>query len=275
MNNDCKIKEYEKIANNIRKQILSMLYKTKSPHIGSSFSCVETLVALYYNIMSISPENVNNPCRDRFIFSKGHACPALYSVLSEKGFIKKDVFAGFAVDGGTLEHHPTINCKWGIEFSSGSLGHGLSVAAGMAYAAKKDNKKYKIYALLSDGELNEGSTWEPIMFSAQHKLNNLVTIVDYNKMQALGFTKDIIDLDPLAKKWELFGWEAKEVDGHSFEQIIDAFETFDYKSYKPKVIIAHTIKGKGVSFMENNLLWHYRPPNKEEYEKAIKELSDA
>lgn len=273
MNNNAKIRRYKELAKNIRKKILYILHKTKSPHIGSSFSCVEILVTLYYYVMSVSPKRPDNSRRDRLIFSKGHACPALYTVLFMKGFIKKDIFDSFAVNGGFLEHHPTRNIKLGIEFSSGSLGHGLSVGAGIAYAAKKDRSKYKVYVLLSDGELNEGSTWEAAMFASHYKMDNLIAIVDYNKMQALGFTKDIIEIEPLANKWESFGWYTIQCDGHSIEELLEAFNEAKSVKQKPIVIIAHTVKGKGISFMENNLLWHYRAPNEEEYKKALEEIS--
>jgi transketolase len=167
-----------------------------------------------------------------------------------------------------------MNIFRGIETSTGSLGHGLSVGAGMALAAKHDGKNYRIYVLLSDGELNEGSTWEAVMFAAHHKLDNLTAIIDYNKLQALGYTKDIIDLEPLSQKWSSFGWEGREIDGHDFQQIFEAFGSTTSLVNKPGVVIAHTIKGKGVSFMENKLLWHYRAPDDEEYDKALRELSE-
>ncbi len=264
---------YEDIAKKTRKEILNMIYRTKSPHIGSSFSIVEILVALYFKILSVSPKSPEAENRDRFILSKGHGCPALYAVLSLKGFISQSCINGFAVNGGTLEHHPTRDMKRGIEVSTGSLGHGLSIGTGMAISAKYDKSSYRIFALLSDGEMNEGDVWEAAMFASHHKLDNLVGIIDYNKIQALGRINEVINLEPLAQKWSAFGWEVREIDGHNFKEIISTLENIPYGQGKPIVLIAHTVKGKGVSFMENKLLWHYRCPNKEEYTKALKELS--
>ncbi len=266
------IRDLELKARKIRTVILEMIYRTKAPHIASSFSIVEILMALYFKYLKI---DARYPCaknRDRFILSKGHGCPALYAVLAERGFLDKRDLREYSIDGGSLEQHPRINIKKGIEVSTGSLGHGLSVGAGMAFAAKRDKAHYKIYVLLSDGELNEGSTWEAAMFAPHHHLDNLIAIVDYNKMQALGFTKDILNLEPLADKWRAFGWNVYEVDGHDFSNIFSVFKSFR-SSNRPSVFIAHTIKGKGVSFMENNLLWHYRAPNDKEYFDALKELS--
>lgn len=265
------IKHYEFLSKRIRKTILDMIYKTKSPHIGSSFSIVEALVALYFKFLNISPDDTFDPERDRFILSKGHGCPAFYAVLAERGFISREELNGFAVNDGILEQHPSRDLIKGIEVSTGSLGHGLSIGTGMALACKVDKKQYKVYVLLSDGELNEGSVWEAIMFAGHHKLNNLAAFVDYNKIQALGCVRDIIDLEPLGEKWRSFGWCVQEIDGHNFEQIFNSLNSLS--SEKPNVIILNTVKGKGVSFMENQLLWHYRAPNDEEYELALKELS--
>lgn len=264
---------YKKVSRNVRRTVLNIISRTKSPHIGPSFSIVEILVALYLKYLNISPDNTFNPDRDRFILSKGHACATLYAVLAESGFISNDDLKGFAVDGGTLEQHPTRDLSKGIEVSTGSLGHGLPIGAGMAIAAKRDKKNYKVYVLLSDGELNEGSVWEAAMFASHHSLDNLVAIIDYNKIQALGYTEDIINLEPLLQRWSSFGWAVREIDGHDFSQIFEAFGSIPFSIGKPSIIIAHTVKGKGVSFMEDKLLWHYRPPNDKEYEMALKELS--
>ena len=268
-----KTMKYKAICNNVRKIILDLIYRTKSPHIGSSFSCVEILVSLYFKILNISPDDPLNDNRDRFILSKGHACPALYAVLFKKGFLSLDELKGFAVDGGLLEQHPTRDVRKGIEVSTGSLGHGLSIGVGMALAGKIDKKTYRTFVLLSDGELNEGATWEAALFASHHGLDNLVAIVDCNKIQALGFTKDIIDMGPLKKKWTSFGWAVKEVDGHDIGRICRVLSRIPFTERKPSVLIANTIKGKGVSFMENQLLWHYRAPDNEEYQMAIEELA--
>ncbi len=264
---------YHLLSKKVRRSILDIIYKTKSPHIGSSFSSVEILVSLYFKVLSVSPENPFNPNRDRFILSKGHACPAFYAVLAERGFLTEEDLKGFAVNDGVLEQHPTRDVKRGIEVSTGSLGHGLSMGIGMALAAKRDKKNYEIYVLLSDGELDEGSVWEAAMFASHHGLDNLVAIVDYNKIQALGYTKDIINLEPLSQRWSSFGWAVREIDGHDFGHIFEALGSIPFSAGKPSIIIAHTVKGKGVSFMEDKVLWHYRAPDDEEYQIALKELS--
>jgi len=263
---------YEVVAKKARKEILNMIYRTRSPHIGSSFSIVEILVALYFKTLSLSPHNPKKEDRDRFILSKGHACPALYAVLLLRGFISRRFLDGFAVDGGTLGHHPNRDIMRGIEVSTGSLGHGLSIGAGMAIAAKYDRASRRIFVLLGDGEMNEGSVWEAVMFASHHRLDNLVGIIDYNKIQALGKTKEVENLEPLAQKWRAFGWKVREIDGHNLEEIINTLGNIPFREGKPTAIIAHTVKGKGVSFMENKLLWHYRCPDEEEYNKALKEL---
>jgi len=267
------VASYRKLALAVRKEILDMIYRTRSPHVGSSFSIVEILIALYFKILSIDPQNPRWCGRDRFILSKGHGCPALYAVLFYRNLLTREVLAGFAVDGGTLEHHPRRDVDIGIEVSTGSLGHGLSIGAGMALAAKHDDAAYRVFVLLGDGETNEGDVWESVMFAAHHNLDNLVAIVDYNKIQALGRTREVLDLDPLADKWHSFGWAVREVNGHSFEEILAAFEGIPFREGRPSVVIAHTIKGKGVSFMEDRLLWHYRCPDEQEYARALKELA--
>ena len=267
------INEYHKIANEVRRDILNMVFRAKAPHIGSSFSIVEILVALYFRCLSTSPDRMQDKNRDIFILSKGHACPALYTTLAHRGFFSPGVLNRFGINGGTLELHPTRDVKAGIEVSTGSLGHGLSIGAGMALAAKYDISGRRVFTLLSDGELNEGSIWEAAMLASHHKLDNLIAIVDYNKIQALGKTQEVVNLEPLAVKWYSFGWEVEEIDGHNFRQIISTLEKTPFQQWKPSVIIAHTVKGKGVSFMENELLWHYRCPDELEYQRALQELS--
>ncbi len=266
------LKGYQNIAKEVRKQILDIIYQTRSPHIGSCFSMVEILVALYFRILSVFPENANNPNRDRFILSKGHGCPALCAVLAKKGILSKKVFDLISKDGGLIGTHPDRNVEQGIEITSGSLGHGLSLGVGMALAAKNDKKNYRVFVFLGDGELEEGSNWEAIMFAAHHKLDNLIAIVDYNKLQILGRVSDVMKLEPLRDKWRSFGWEVKEVNGHNFKKLLSVFKKIPFKSEKPSVVIANTIKGKGVSFMENELRWHDRCPNDEEYKKALEEI---
>lgn len=264
------IESLESIAKKVRIRVLNSIYVTRSPHIGSSFSSIEILVALYFKVLKLSSQNVGNPERDRFILSKGHACPALYAVLVERGFMNEKDYNQIAKNDG-IEQHPSKEIEKGIEVSTGSLGHGLSIGTGMAIAGKLDKKDYRVFVLLGDGELNEGSTWEAIAFAGHHRLSNLVALVDANKMQALGHTKDIIDLEPIAEKWRQFGWYVQEVDGHDFTQIMKAMNNLSEE--RANVVILHTIKGKGVSFMENNILWHYRAPDDEEYKRALQELS--
>lgn len=266
------LNNYKKIANNIRKNILKMIYTSKSPHIGSSLSCVEILVSLYFRVLNINPNKPNFPQRDRFILSKGHGCPALYATLAERGFFRKNLLNKFSINNGIFEQHPTCNILLGIEASTGSLGHGLSIGSGMAIAGKYDNFNYRVFVLMSDGECNEGSVWEAAMFAPNHKLDNLVTIIDYNKFQALGKTNEINNLEPFAEKWEAFGWSVREINGHDFKEIIETLEKVPFKKDKPSMIIAHTIKGKGVSFMENEIRWHYMHPNDDEYKLALEEL---
>jgi transketolase len=266
------IGRYEKKALKVRKRIMGMVSATKSPHIGPSFSCVEILVALYFKVMRISAGTLRSPDRDRFIMSKGHACPALYAVLAEKGFMTERAIAGFAVNGGELQQHPDRDLGHGIEVSTGSLGQGLSIAAGMALDAKARGRKCRVFTLLGDGEMNEGSVWEAVIFAGHNRLNGLVAIVDHNKMQALGHSRDIADLEPLKEKFETFGWHARDVDGHDLNDIFRAFGSLS--AAKPNALIMHTVKGKGVSFMENELLWHYRYPREDEYALAMKELSE-
>ena len=271
--NEDEVNGYKNTAKEIRRDILNMIYRANAPHIGSSFSIVEMLVALYFRCLSISPDRVQDENRDIFILSKGHGCPALYSTLAHRGFFSPDILNGFGIDGGTLELHPTRDIERGIEVSTGSLGHGLSIGAGMALGAKYDRSERTVFTLLSDGELNEGSVWEAALFASHRNLDNLIVIVDYNKIQALGRTEDVASLDPLAEKWRSFGWEAEEIDGHNFEQIISTLERAPFQQRKPSVVITHTVKGKGVSFMENEILWHYRCPDEVEYNRALQELS--
>ena len=271
MSRESSIRDFEGIARNVRKTILDLVHRTGSPHIGPSFSAVEALVALYFRFLSVSPVDPLNAGRDRFILSKGHACPALYAVLYERGFLDQSDIDGFAVNDGALEQHPNKDLQKGIEVSTGSLGHGLSIGAGMALAGKVDQKAYKVCVMLSDGELNEGSVWESVMFVGHHRLDNLVALIDHNKMQALGFTRDIINLEPLGEKWRHFGWKVQDIDGHDFVQLLGALDSLSPD--RPNVIVLHTTKGKGVSFMENQLLWHYRAPDEEEYGRALEELN--
>src|SRR4030042_3430525 len=265
--------DYSQIAKEARRSVLEMIYRTQGAHIGCSFSIIDILTVLYFKTLSTDHKNPRNPDRDRFVLSKGHAVPALYAILAKRGFINEKTLENFAKDGGILEQHPTRNLDFGIEVSSGSVGHGLSVAAGMALAAKYDKKNYRVFVLLGDGELDEGSNWEGMMFAAHHKLDNLVAIVDRNQCQILGRTRQVVDLEPLSDKWRSFNWAVKEGSGHDFNELEKVFSHIPFERGKPSVFIANTIKGKGVSFMENELRWHDRCPNEEEYKLALEELS--
>jgi len=265
---------YNKISNNIRKDILDMIFGSRTSHIGSALSCVDILTLLYFKILKINPRKPLAENRDRFILSKGHAAAALYATLAERGFFDKKLLKSFCANGSKLPGHSSRNCVPGVEVSTGSLGHGLAIGNGMAIAGKKDNKKYQVFVLLSDGECDEGSTWEAILFAGHHKLDNLVAIVDYNKWQAFGRTKNVLNLEPFTKKWKDFGWAVEEVDGHNFQEIYKVLKKIPFQKNKPSVLIAHTIKAKGLSFMEDKLESHYRPPTTEEYKIAIQEINN-
>lgn len=232
----------------------------------------ELLAVLYGVILRVDPENPTWPERDRFILSKGHACVSLYAILAERGFFPKEWLDTFYQNGGKLAGHATHTSAPGIEVSTGSLGHGLSIATGMALAAKRDNKSYRIFTLLSDGECDEGSTWEAALFAPHHHLDNLITIIDYNKIQSLGSVPEVLELEPFAEKWRSFGWAVVEIDGHNIDSITTTLTNLPIEPGKPSCVIAHTVKGKGISFMEHQLLWHYRTPQGDEYEAALAEL---
>ena len=260
--------DYKKISKEIRKKILKMMFDSQTAHIGSCLSCVEILTYLYFKVL----RNQLKENRDRFVLSKGHAAAALYATLAQKGFFSAKILDGYCKDGGKLHGHPTKGSVPGIEASTGSLGHGLPIGNGIALAGKKDKKNYRVFVLMSDGECDEGSNWEAALFAAHHKLDNLTAVIDYNKLQAFGRTNEVLNLEPFADKWKAFGWQVKEVNGHNFSEIKRAFIKIPFRKGKPSLIIAHTIKGKGVSFMENKLEWHYKSLTKDEYEKAIKSL---
>lgn len=263
------------IAKKVRGDILRMSYRARSAHSGGAYSCVEILVALYFSVMRVFPKHAENEKRDRLIFSKAHDAKALYAVLAERGFFPKKILEKYEVDNGILPGHSTRHCVPGVEVSAGALGHGLSMAAGMAYALKIQNPKLKIqnliksrvFAVLSDGECDEGSTWEAALFAGHHKLNNLTVIIDYNKLQGYGRTKDVLNLEPFADKWKAFGFAVREVDGHSFEELIPALSSVHDK---PLVVIAHTIKGLGGPKQHvNQISSQYKPPTKEEYRELL------
>jgi len=266
------INEMEGLAQRVRQHTVRMVHLAKSSHLGSSLSMVELLVALYGGILKVDPAQPDWPDRDRFILSKGHACASYYAVLAERGFFPIEWLDTFYQNGSRLAGHATYPYVPGVEIATGSLGHGLSVATGMALVAKRERKPYRIFCLLSDGECDEGAVWEAVLFAPQHQLDNLTIIVDYNKIQALGHTREVVDLEPFADKWRAFRWSVREIDGHNLVEIVEALTSIPYQQGVPNCIIAHTVKGKGISFMEDSLLWHYRSPQGEEYIKALAEL---
>jgi len=261
------------MASRLRANIIETSSRTGTPHLASCLSCVDLLTALYFSILRINPKDPKNPDRDRFILSKGHGAMALFHVLALRGFYSESELLSYGEDGGVFaEHPPTPDHLTGIEAATGSLGHGLSMGLGMALAARIQKRKYNVYAILGDGECNEGSIWECAMLAAAQGVDNICAIVDFNKWQATGRSQEIMALDPLIDKWRAFGWQACEVDGHDMEAILSALAKFPADSKKPTAIIAHTIKGRGVSFMEDDNNWHYRIPTAEEVVKSKIEL---
>ena len=273
MNQKKSLEELQSISKQVRRHIVEMICAAKSGHPGGSLSAVETLVTLYFDVMKHDPANPAWPDRDRFILSKGHAAPVLYSVMALLGYTPEDQLNTLRKLGSIYQGHPDKRFIPALEASTGSLGQGLSVAAGMGLAARLDNKSWRTYVVLGDGEIQEGQIWEAAMFAPFHKLDNIVAIVDYNKIQLDGFVKDILDLEPLGDKWRSFGWHVIDVDGHSISALQAAFAEAESTKGKPTVLLAHTIKGKGVSFMENNPKFHGVAPTPAELEVALKELA--
>ena len=261
-------------AINIRKNIIEMITEAKSGHPGGSLSAVEIITYLYFEEMNINKENINSNKRDYFVLSKGHAAPALYATLSEKGFIPKEELNTLRKLGSKLQGHPDSKKIKSIDISTGSLGQGISNAVGLALGSKMDNSDSRVYTLLGDGELQEGLVWEAIMSAAHYKLSNLVAIIDYNKLQIDGNNDDVMSIKPLDKKFESFGWNVEVIDGHNFGELEKALNSARNTYEKPTVIIANTVKGKGVSFMENNAGWHGAAPSIEERNIALKELEN-
>ena len=261
-------------AQKIRLHALRMTSLSQSSHIGSNFSMVDLLAVLYGEILKVDPKNPEWSERDRFILSKGHAAAGLYATLAELGFFSLKKLESFCQNGSNLFGHISHDEIPGVEISTGSLGHGLPIGTGMAYSAKLDKKKHKVFVLLRDGECDEGSNWEAILFASHHQLDNLVVLIDYNKIQSLAPVADVLTLEPFLAKLESFNWQVKEIDGHDHDQIRKACTSIPFKKGKPSCIIAHTIKGKGVGFMENSVLWHYRSAQGDKYESAKRELEN-
>jgi len=268
---DTQIKELEQKAKQIRRLIIQMLAKAASGHPGGSLSAADLITALYFAVLKHNPKNPNWPQRDRFHLSKGHCCPLWYAVLAESGYFSVDKLLTLRQFGSILQGHPDRRTP-GVDVASGSLGQGLSVALGMSLAAKLDKKDYRVYVLMGDGETQEGNVWEAAMACTHYKCDNLCAVLDRNGFQIDGKTKDIMNLEPVIAKWQAFGWHTIEIDGHNIPQILSAYEEAKTIKGKPSIVIARTIKGKGVSFMENVVDFHGRAPTKEEAEKALKEL---
>jgi transketolase len=264
------------LAREVRRAVLEMTHRAKSSHVGSALSAVDLIAALYSGILNVSPASVDSPRRDRFVLSKGHACAALYAALAVRRFFPRQLLDDFYADGSPLMGHVTHNAAPGVEASTGSLGHGLSIACGLALAAKRDHEPhrppYRVFVLLSDGECDEGSVWEAALFAAHHALDNLVAIVDYNKIQSFGTVDEVLRLEPFADKWKAFGWSVAELDGHNLRDIGETLGAVPPDAGKPTCVVAHTVKGRGVSFMENRLLWHYRAPVEAQLSQALAEV---
>src|SRR5512146_591104 len=265
----------EELARRIRIHSVRMIHAARSSHVGSCLSVADVLAVLYGKILKFDPLLPEWPQRDRLIFSKGHASAALYAALAEAGFFSVEWLTTFYQNGGLLPGHVTHRGIPGVEVSTGAWGHGLPIACGMALAGQRDGAPYRVFAVLSDGECDEGSVWEAALFAPHHKLDNLVVVIDYNKIQSLGSVKEVLGLDPLAAKWSDFGWAVSEVDGHDVRQLEGVLAKVPFERGKPSCIVAHTIKGHGVSFMEHKLLWHYRAPDAKELNAALQELGAA
>lgn len=268
----CDLSELEKIARRVRGKVVEMSHKAGTPHLGSALSCIDIVVAAYWAVLSIDPNKPTDPERDRFIFSKGHSVTALYAALAYRGFFPPELLDTFAEPGSRLAEQPSPGCVPGLELATGSLGHGLSVGLGMAMAGRIQKHPYRVFVLMSDGECNEGSVWEAAMLAPAHRLENVLAIIDYNKWQATQRSPEVMALDPLRQKWEAFGWNSTEVDGHDLKALVDVMSRVPDGSGKPVAVVAHTVKGKGVSFMEDDNNWHYRSPNAEQLMAAHREL---
>ena len=260
------------LARRLRSHSLRMISQAKTSHIGSCLSMADILAVLYGRILNIDPKQPAWPARDRLIVSKGHAAAVTYAAIAEAGFMPKERLAEYARNGGQLYGHVTNVGVPGVEFSSGSLGHGLPVGAGMALVGKRSGAAWRVFVVMSDGELDEGSNWEAILFAGHHQLDNLTIVIDYNKIQSLDWVDKTLKLEPLADKFQAFGWSVREVDGHDVTELSSALGAVPLETGRPGAVIAHTVKGKGVSWMEGKVLWHYRPPTPDELVTALAEV---
>lgn len=261
----------EELALNIRVQCVHMVHRANASHIGSALSIADIMAVLYHSVMRHDKDNPEWDDRDRFLLSKGHACVAIYAVLAESGYFEKSELESYGTDYSDFMTHISHKVP-GVEFSTGSLGHGLPFGVGKALVAKMQKKDWRTFVLLGDGEMDEGSNWEAMMFASHHQLENLVAIIDYNKLQSLTTIENTIGLEPLLDKCKAFGWSAREIDGHDHASLETSLSTTPWEKGKPSVLITHTVKGKGVSYMENSVDWHYKSPNKEQFAQALSEL---
>ena len=266
--------QFQKEAKFLRRTVLSMITESQASHVGSSYSIIELLVYLYSEVLKVSPTEPKSPNRDRFVLSKGWAISSLYAILAEKGFFEKSLLKEYCKDGSKMMGGSTINGIPGIEATTTSMGHGLPLGVGMALAGKIQQRDYRVVVLIGDGECDEGSTWEAILLAAHHKLDNLVVIIDYNKWQSFGKPEDVLNLEPLSDKWAACNWSVKECNGHDFMDIDRSLNVIPFAKDKPSVLIAHTIKGKGVSVFEDRNEWHYKTPKGEDKLIAEKELAE-
>ena len=271
--NQTKKEELKKIATKVRLGVLECVYSANSGHPGGSLSVTDILTYLYFAKMNVDPDNPNKKDRDRLVLSKGHTSPALYSVLSLKGFFSPDLLSTFRKEGSILQGHPDMKKVPGVDISTGSLGLGISAACGMALSGRLSNEKYRVYTVLGDGEIEEGQVWEAAMFAGHYKLDNLTAFVDFNGLQIDGKITEVMNPTPIDEKFRAFGWNAIVIDGHDFDAIDEAVNAAENHKGQPTVIICNTVKGKGVSFMENRAEWHGSAPNKEQYELAVSEIS--
>lgn len=273
MNDIMKINELIKQSEINRRRLIEVIYNAKAGHIGGDLSCLNVLTALYFDILNVNAADPKNTDRDRFVLSKGHCVEALYVTLESKGFLKKEVLDTLGQYGSVLSGHPTIEVS-GIEVNTGALGHGLPIGVGMAIAAKMDGKAYKTVVLMGDGEQGEGSIYEAAMAGNQYHLDNLVAIIDRNHLQISGNTENVMGIDNIHDRWSAFGWDVKTMNGDDIQSIIDTFNSIDYTNGKPHLLVSETTKGKGVSFMENIAKWHHGVPSQEQYEAAMKEITE-
>lgn len=268
------VEDLKELARTIRAHTLRMVHKSRASHVGTCLSMADLVAVLYGRILKVDPLAPLWPERDRFILSKGHGAAIVYAALAERGFFPKQWLETYCEDGSHLCGHVTHRRVPGVEASTGSLGHGLSIGCGMALAAKRAREETRVFVILSDGELDEGSVWEAALFAPHHRLDNVTAIVDYNKIQSFGSVQDVLELEPLGEKWRAFGWAVREINGHDYDEIIDALSSVPLEAGKPTALIAHTIKGKGVSFMEGQLAWHYKSPDDRQLAQALHELGE-